>query len=426
MDALQAELAALEAEALPSKFTSTENIVDSRIIEDYHRARDAYLQSKVAHTLLARLANGAEAPAVPDDEERQALQERRNQVIAEVQSTAEQMQQKLREHETLRAAFLSRKQELEQMLLESQASSRVDDGDEEMEDVDDADLAAEDARLQALQQRKIELEHRLASVEHENMRMQKSIQQSKASLDGPITQEALKELQTKNAALSEEVAKYAEIKEFYEGLRLVMEELRGLKVISVDRALESSNLVLKVQLLNQFDMDIELQVQPDSSHDNVKVAAAKLTSSPTIRGPSVPGTTLVELTVPALDDLVKLSDSTLPDDGLRFVLRETLARIQVLEARAKELTLLQQEGTVEMGPYLASNFGGEDQDVMIAFDGNTVLLRLTPDCPMVPGSVYVDQVSKNGQLLEELHMAGQAFRSPVALVQAIKGKMQGK
>jgi hypothetical protein len=82
--------------------------------------------------------------------------------------------------------------------------------------------------------------------------------------------------------------------------------------------------------------------------------------------------------------------------------------------------------------YHSSNsFGGEDQDVVCSLNDEqmTVVLRLTPDCPVSAGSVYMEQLVGVGgwkddkvQEIKEI-IDAQQFSSPVALLRAVKAEI---
>jgi hypothetical protein len=108
----------------------------------------------------------------------------------------------------------------------------------------------------------------------------------------------------------------------------------------------------------------------------------------------------VEITIPALDDLVAWSHSLESSShGIRFILVETMARIRTLEARVVELSKLRERYAAQVYDVEASSaqgnnkYGGAEQEVVCAInEGITVALRLGSDCPLVPGSVYINEI----------------------------------
>jgi DNA primase large subunit len=82
---------------------------------------------------------------------------------------------------------------------------------------------------------------------------------------------------------------------------------------------------------------------------------------------------------------------------LMFVLREALARIRILSARMNELALLRQKYLTKITDSAKNKiqygFGGEDQEIFCSLGSQvTVVLRLTNDCPILKGSVYIQRI----------------------------------
>jgi hypothetical protein len=113
----------------------------------------------------------------------------------------------------------------------------------------------------------------------------------------------------------------------------------------------------------------------------------------------------VEVTIPALDDLVAWSHSfESSSHGIRFILIETMARIRTLESRVVELSKLRDRFASQVYDVEASSsssstqldsnkYGGAEQEVVCAInEGITVALRLGADCPIMPGSVYISEI----------------------------------
>jgi hypothetical protein len=113
----------------------------------------------------------------------------------------------------------------------------------------------------------------------------------------------------------------------------------------------------------------------------------------------------VEVTIPALDDLVAWSHSfESSSHGIRFILIETMARIRTLESRVVELSKLRDRFASQVYDVEASSsssstqldsnkYSGAEQEVVCAInEGITVALRLGADCPLMPGSVYISEI----------------------------------
>jgi hypothetical protein len=105
----------------------------------------------------------------------------------------------------------------------------------------------------------------------------------------------------------------------------------------------------------------------------------------------------VSITIPPLDDLVSLAKNLEPVHDLRFVLRETLSRIRILSNRMNELATLRTKYLTKItdpaNNKVHYGFGGEDQEILCSLDSQvTVVLRLTPDCPILRGSAYIQRI----------------------------------
>lgn len=454
LDRLKEELSSLERE-IPEKFQINDNkensstsSIDPSLIERYQQARDKYLKGKILQILLQKVqtCDGTtfEMPEAPSPEEIADLKERREQALRRVQATTNEIQRKLQEYHAQRSICKTRKEEIELMIEEMQG--RIGETDEEMDDgaveeeVDEEELNRQDERLAQLQQRKAELLAQIRAVDDENFQLQKSLKDKKIDLarlqgtnDVEITQESLAKMKEENDKMKASIAEYKEMADFYNNLRLVMEELRGVRVLAVSRA-GDEDLSLKVKVLNAYDMELHLSVVDGrSSEGGLRVVQANFISDTMVRGPVVEGLEQVQIQIPPLDDLVRLSEKAMPGDGFRFVLREAMARITILQDRVRELTLLQHQVPSTIGEFQhdPNGFGGEDQDVVCRLsDEIAIVLRLTPDCPLIEGSVYIDQIvglddSMGPKAVAELKESvnSKQFKSPVELIQHVKGAL---
>ena len=87
------------------------------------------------------------------------------------------------------------------------------------------------------------------------------------------------------------------------------------------------------------------------------------------------------------------SSNPLSCDDLKFVLRESLARMRGASQRLQQLELLRKKYLTQI-EYTKSR----DIDAVICSldDGITVVLKLTPDCPLLPGSAFIEQIAGLG------------------------------
>jgi len=171
-----------------------------------------------------------------------------------------------------------------------------------------------------------------------------------------------------------------------------MEEIGGIKLLSVEEEGEDDEVVVKVHLLGKHKVHVNMS----SRGSAFTVTNAKFVSSTLVRSAEDPETkSSVQMNIPALDDLVRLSRNLGSVEDLRFLLREAMARIQTITARVDELAILRTRFLTKIGKiqYHDYSFGGEDQEIVCSLnEGITAVLRLSPDCPMIDGSVFLDQI----------------------------------
>jgi hypothetical protein len=257
---------------------------------------------------------------------------------------------------------------------------------------------------------------------------------------------SLEHLEKETEQLRQRSRFYREMAEYYNSERSALEEIGGMKILtvvpfengemaadnsqpspstsqSVARRRRSSNsssssktsasseskskegISLRVLLLNQHVVKVTLDHQDvpnsDGNDEILRVSHAQFETSIVLTIPS--GMTDHEnssrnnnlsITIPPLDDLVRLASQMDPGYDLRFLLRETMARIRSLTARVEELAILRAKYLTKFANISNSyGFGGEDQEVVCSLNaGITVVLRLTADCPILDGSCYIHQL----------------------------------
>ena len=261
-------------------------------------------------------------------------------------------------------------------------------------------------------------------------------------LDSPLTVE---QLETETNQLRQRCRFYREMAEYYNSERCALEEIGGMKILSavpfengdsigdsqsssstsqsVARRRRSSSassltttrsnssdtkskegIYLKVLLLKQHIVKVTLVHQDvpnsDGNDELLRVTQALFETSTVLPIPSGnldqdnPSQNNLSITIPPLDDLVRLATQMDPGYDLRFLLRETIARIRSLTARVEELAFLRAKYLTKFANISNSyGFGGEDQEVVCSLNvGITVVLRLTADCPILDGSCYIYQL----------------------------------
>jgi hypothetical protein len=493
LNQLRETLQSLENTEIPAKFLSdTKNAgstaalhgADSssenqqqQLVRRYKGARDEYLRRRIEQAVCAHVASfdGKHFPEVddvPSDVDRLTLEQRQAQVKQQVLSAASQVQTNLVALKQKYANFVTQREELQGILQEMEASGRNDstledqneNDDDAGEPVDEQFFAQQEERLVELQRRKVELQADLARVQQENTTMQKATKEGKEQVDRmqsetsdekvELTAESGEKLQAKNDEMQQQVARMEEISVFYSSLSSVMEELGGIKVLSVDEAPAEADedLILTVQVLQEHEIQVGLKQVDDkdnnnrrrnSNQDSLRLVRANFLTDTLVQAPPVQehndsidndeAAPLLEMKIPDMADLVRLAENLPAGEDLRFVLRETMARITVTKARVAELALLKTLALTKIGKsyHTGNSFGGEDQDVVCSLNDEqmTVVLRLTPDCPVSASSVYMEQLVGVGGWQEEKvqeikeRIDAQQFSSPVALLRAVKAEI---
>lgn len=362
----------------------------------------------------------------------------------------------------------------------------MDEDEDDEEEITEQDVMEQEEHLDQLQQRKLELEDRLRSVRMQIVDVTDDVERTKGVVNEVRVRSGRTPLDWRGGVgvggatdgttggggggddnddenieyisnnvdneiveLQEKAAELKQSGEFYDGIRELMEELGGVKILSTSTTSnseeggeEEEGFTLTLKLLGSHVLEIRLKKSGGGggmgdNGNSLVVASAKLTTPTTFPMPetqppdqtnedtetltetinqSLSNVSLskimsqkqtVSIAIPPLDDLVHWSRSLESSQGIRFVLVETMARIRTLDARVSELTHLRQNYAAQVYDMdttseQSSQFGGAEQEVVCAInEGITVALRLTVDCPLVPGSVYISELFGVGGWEEE-------------------------
>jgi vacuolar-type H+-ATPase subunit D/Vma8 len=480
MQQLKETLKSLESYKLPESLQRafTAGTLDPALIERYKQARDKYLRRRVKATIIdhTRTFDGKdiELPPVPTPEEEETLKERLQQVLLEVQQTAQESHQKILELQEKHTTFCLRREELKKIVKDMEDTNDKKRGDEssllldddgyysdEDDDVEDEKLAQEEERLARLQQKKAQLQVQFAQLQQETNQLQIKVEKAMAEAaelsqqgknDGEDnTNNGPSSPTTVQAEVEETRKKLEECKEFkifYDGLREVMEELTMIQLISVgnapaDDAEDSDNddnnpknILIHVRFLEEHEIHIILRRDPKKPEE-MRVVDAKFVTSTVVKGPAVDENRnkQIQLTIPPLNDLVQLCKMFPPGEELRFLVREAMSRVRLIKSRVVELTLLQGQAGVltKIGTLRHNTEGesGEEQEVVCSINecSITVGLRLTADCPRIPSSVYIYQMVGVGGWNEadvnkiKERVSSQEYQTPLEVIQAIRGEV---
>eukprot|EP00986_Skeletonema_menzelii_P009561 scaffold4380_cov146-Skeletonema_menzelii.AAC.13 len=452
------------------------------LLQKYKSARQHYIQQRTTELFLEHLqqynpaTNAFPLPQSITPSERAELQSRQNELLSAVKETMDSVNGGMDEVQLKYAQLEEKREEFVQIVEGMERSERqrrmaqnhggtgdpMTDDDVEEEDITESDVAQQQDHLNELQQRKLQLEDRLRAVRAQIIDVEDDCHRTKQVVNQVRKKTGRKPLDWRGfmerdidgndgdggsnnveyicivdneiVELQERAAELKQSGEFYDGIRELMEELGGVKILSSSACEQEEGFTLTLKLLGCHILEI-LLTKSGSSGTSLSVASAKLTTPTTFPMPearpeqmnddtehltetinqSLSNVSLskimsqkqtVSIVIPPLDDLVKWSRSLESSQGIRFVLVETMARIRTLDARVAELTHLRQNYAAQIYDIETSSdssqFGGVEQEVVCAInEGITVALRLTVDCPLVPGSVYISDLFGVGGWEEE-------------------------
>jgi len=205
----------------------------------------------------------------------------------------------------------------------------------------------------------------------------------------PITDETnleefQEELRTELERVKAKTEEMQDLASWYDHLRISLEYLGGMRILDIT-CLVPDGLRIQIQLLELHTIEITLQsrkqnpsAQPALSPDEeLMISSARL-----LEGPNLTlGTGPVQVSIPVdlPQDLVEIAQNELllpQREDLKFILHETIARIRGLTCRVEELEKLRKV-------YLTKIDRNGDEVVCSLNEGVTVVLNLSPDCPMV-------------------------------------------
>lgn len=274
----------------------------------------------------------------------------------------------------------------------------------------------------------------------------------------------IEQIEERTAATLRAAAEMRDAADWYDGMREAIEELGGMRILGIDQVQNDaantrtnaaagtaspSAIVVKFELLDEHHLEVELSSEIVAGRraagrkfggagEVLRVASAKITSSTTVTssrpassavggeegGASAAAAGVVEVRIRQPTDLVELAANLAPVDDLRFLVRETQARIRAAMLRSEELAVLRGSYLTRIGP---APRDAEEQEVVCSLSqGITVVLRLCGDCPLTEGSVYIGNiVGVGGWKQSDLDgvkkaVSKKAFASPVTLMDSLK------
>ena len=444
IDRIRQQVSELDQYDLPENFRdetpkSKTAVVDGALLERYVNLRDDYLKKSIDNTMAKHIPTfDGENFHVPesaiDDKEledkKQIVQSKLQQLNRDVQTNWDQLQADF-------SRLQERKEDLRKMLEQYEgdgASLNLENEDDE-EPVEEEDLQAQQERLLALQQRKKDLLSKLHRLQEEHRDIQIASTEAEASLIvRSHDTETIAEMEKENKILLEKISANKEMSSYFETMRLVTEELSGVRILAVEEGnSEDVDVLLQLEILHSHQVEIGLQA--DSQHkEGLRVASARLLS-PSVVQLDIPTdyAATIDLRIPDLEDLVMLAQPQPRTKALAFVIQETIARIEMTNERAEELRLIYQDESfhIEKSVSSSNSYGRCDHEVIVTlpeFDVK-VLLRMTPDCPRLPGSTFLDQIS--GPNPDDLKPTLQSSRRmkakrPITLLRTLKKRLSAE
>ena len=462
-------------------FTFPQQILTEEAEADLRRREEA------ARSDLAAISRGAEEKLDRVRAKYQALVERRE----ELARTVSEMEQSADANAAANAADANDDVHDDDITEEMGTAAGTGTGtggadNDNDADIDDEQMAAQEERLASLIERKAELEARLRRLKTQRALVDADVVQNRrvvAELRGRSGQETnagegededmlddvqdpaalIEQIEERTAATLRAAAEMRDAADWYDGMREAIEELGGMRILGIEQVHEAagagaganssarpSAIVVKFELLDEHHLEVELSSEivagrrtmasrksGGGAGEVLRVASAKLTTSTTVvasrpppastgEGGASAATVEVHIRQPA--DLVALAANLAPVDDLRFVVRETQARIRAAALRAEELAVLRGSYLTRIGP---APRDAEEQEVVCSLSqGITVVLRLSGDCPLTEGSCYIgDIVGVGGWKQSDLDgvkkaVSRNAFASPVVLMDSLKQEIQ--
>mmetsp|Transcript_26974 Transcript_26974/g.74162 ORF Transcript_26974/g.74162 Transcript_26974/m.74162 type:complete len:486 (+) Transcript_26974:61-1518(+) len=382
----------LELELAGSKWNedpSPKSVSDfhNSLLERYQKAKSLYMKRRLETFMVDNVTefdentNQFDIPDISsiasdnhtDDDAARTLEEKHAKALAELETAAQGINAKISNMRNAYQMVISRRKELEQMVQDLEQDEDKDDGAENDKDqgvaIDVGDEDAERKKAELLQQKKRELEEeydRLLKAKEERM---KSISQSRNEL-ALLKEEESKIIESGKdpTQFNEKIKELKEMKEFYDSLREVMEELGGVAILDAREDIESHHLFLTVSIYEKHRVEFELEVHRKTL---LKLVDAKWLTNPVLSSVRVDDIRQEQFSLPLapLDDLVQTAKTSMgPPHDLRFVVRETCARIRNIQNRVDDIALLRRR--------VLTKVVGNDQVVCSLNEGIVIVMRL--------------------------------------------------
>jgi hypothetical protein len=398
----------LEAELAGSKWNedqSPKSVADfqNSLLKRYEEAKSLYMQRRLESFMVDHVSDFDEKtdqfdiPDVPsmtktpsggssgsdsgdaedkgeDDQSTNNIDEKHAKALAALETAAQGVHATLSNMRNSYQTVISRRKELEQMvqdLEQDEDNDNADDSGNATADcemiIDGEDSGAEREKTERLQQRKRQLQEeytRLVKAKEERMQ---SVSRNRDEL-ALLREEESKITKTGQdpSKFLEKIKELKEMKEFYDSLREVMEELGGVKILNAKEDSESRHLFLILAIYEKHQVEVELEVYRTTL---LKLVNAKLITSPVVTSAPIENQEQFSLPIDPLDDLVETAKTSMgPPHDLRFIVREACARLRFLQLRVDDLAVLRRR--------VLTKVVGNDQVVCSLNEGIVIVMRL--------------------------------------------------
>lgn len=391
------------------------------ILERYKRSKSIYIQRRVEQLVAQHIptfdpntntfkhpdppedghCNGNENENVDQNGTNEKLNARRDQALSKLDLTVKSINSKLQHMRDSYQAVCSRRKELAQMVEDLEGGDGGNDENSDNNDnqsvmmdtsfeslvgkeetitnvtasgssasFSDEDIASEQQRLEELQKKKRRLQERLDLLRKEKLERENSVSVGQTELEELKKEEA--ELLKSGKDMSyfhKKIEELKEMKEFYDNVRSILEELGGVKIVRVHEDKDSQHLQLTLLMYEEYEIRVELEVFRQSS---LKLVDAKWISKPIVRAVSSSSNADVfYMTMNPLDDLVQIAKTSMgPPHDVRFVIREVCARIRIMQNHVDDLALLRERHGV------LTKVDTNDRIICSFNDGIVIVLRL--------------------------------------------------
>jgi myosin heavy subunit len=383
-----AKIKALEDEFADAKWNQSPSPkavaeFQASLLERYHQAKALYMQRRMEKVLVDHVGtydpttNEFDIPQMPwandeDGGDDGDLEAQHAQALASLETTVQSVHAKLSTMRNTYQAICSRRQELEEMVKDLERDDSNDDEEDtigEETSAKEEDIAAEQQKIEELQQRKAELQEHLDRLRREKEERTKRISEHRGEV-ALLRQEQLRmNLAGKDPEeFRQKIQQLKEMKEFYDSLREVLEELGGVKIEQVKEDQENQHLILTVLLFEKYKVEIEMEVYRKTL---LKLVNANWATSPLVSSSELDNDDLepFSISMNSLDDLVQVAKTSMgPPHDVRFIIRESCARIHIMQSRVEDFAILRRR--------VLTKVVGNDQVACSLNEGIVIVMRL--------------------------------------------------